>query len=1089
MGIAILERNITLATFTLDLPNGDYLFDATAYDSDYPGVLAPQIDGGLIANPVPYSIGQTVTVTVPVTSRNGKAAVTFLGGRDGIGNCLLSSIRITPASSDPGKWHTAKEAADAYRKRISDMKSARAARRLSRREAYQAVVVSDQRLPRQAIDLSGTWLFDPTSDVKPESAYDPKADDSSWHTMNVPEFWKPIEWWIYMAGNGTSHNFLRKEIERCENLTFDYNTAAGWYRQWIDIPESMRGRRLVLRFDAVASVAQVYWNGKQIGSHIGMFGPFECEATPNVTFGGKNLLSVYVSSGATEAKQNGPSLVAVTVDVTPEMLNSLAHGCYKSGMAGIWQPVSLIVSGESRIADVFFKPRTNGAKIESTISSASKDTLVVKQAIVDPVTGKTLYSDPKGTPVIKGISIVDTGVLAPKLWSPEHPNLYILKTRLLSGGKVVDEVSTTVGFKTFEARGNRLYLNGKPYFIRGADMPPHGIRPNDKPLAEKFMKMMHDGNTMATRFHVAPPSRIWLDAADKYGVGASVGENWPWVLMGDTPIPDKALIELWHNELLDVVRANRNHPSIFMWTISNESYFGGDVDVARRVEKFRIFSDLIKAVRKEDPGTPVVFHSGYARAAEQEPMLTANGFDDGDIDDVHYYFGWYGKSPFQIDVAKDIEPWAMGKRPMISQEASTGYPDNDTGHPVESYIRNHVVPQVWVGDHALYSSPPGMFLDTHAQITKEYAEKIRRQRSSLSGWMIFANCCWFKDVYDADTIAPYPVYWAVKRAWSPVLVSLDSPNRHFTAGQKFSSDVFVVNDDPDRPKLSDLTLVWHVRAQSNEETSGEAKLPDCTYDAKSHARVEFEVPSKLPLDSINATLNLELRSGDSVVSRNEYPLVCTPMNWARASSPGHLTVVEADTKTGDYLRSVGFACDSKPTVDWKTLAAGECVVIGPAVGKSALEPVQEFAKFIRSGGRVLMMAPRGENSALAAIPDFAADQVKTIDTSGDFADVLEGDLLSGMDPMNMHWWNAEPEDVVRVCRFGYQLPDGDGITKLARHIQPHGYIKNNNLPDYVSWPAFEIKRGSGRVIVSSFLQADDPVARRFTANLISYLKR
>ena len=192
---------------------------------------------------------------------------------------------------------------------------------------------------------------------------------------------------------------------------------------------------------------------------------------------------------------------------------------------------------------------------------------------------------------------------------------------MLSEGNVVDEVSTTVGFKTFEARGNRLYLNGKPYFLRGADMPPHGIGPNDKALADKFMKMMHDGNTMATRFHVGPPSQIWLDAADKHGVGASVGENWPWILMGDTPIPDKKLIALWQKEFLDVVRANRNHPSMFMWTISNESYFEGDVDMARRLEKYRIFSDLIKAVRKEDPARRSSSTPATSTPPTQEPML------------------------------------------------------------------------------------------------------------------------------------------------------------------------------------------------------------------------------------------------------------------------------------------------------------------------------------------------------------------------------------------------------------------------------------------------------------------------------------
>ena len=308
MGVAIIDRDITLATFTIDLPDGDYLFEPTAFDTQFPGALAPQIDGELIGSPTPYSFGQAVTTTVAVTSRNGKASVSFVGGRDGIGNCLLSSLRIAPASTDPSRWRAAKDAADAYRKRIQELKAAKLTRREKQRAAYSPITIADQRLPRQTIDLSGKWLFQPANDADPQATYDPRASDAAWHTMNVPEFWKPIEWWIYMAGPGTSHNFLRKEIERCDGFTFDYKaTNSGWYRQWIEVPASMKGRRLVLRFEAVASVAKVYWNGQPVGSHIGMFGPFECEVTPEVQFGGKNLLAVYVSSGRTEPKDGARS--------------------------------------------------------------------------------------------------------------------------------------------------------------------------------------------------------------------------------------------------------------------------------------------------------------------------------------------------------------------------------------------------------------------------------------------------------------------------------------------------------------------------------------------------------------------------------------------------------------------------------------------------------------------------------------------------------------------------------------------------------------------------------------------------------------
>lgn len=1087
-GVALLETGISQAVFTIDLPDGDYLFEVTVGDTGYSGGLAVDVDGNRVADPLTYLAGKSASIIVPVTSRNGKAAVTFEGGRNGVRNGLIRSITITPSSADPAKWNAAKEAAGAYLERAKQLRADRAALLVRRRAEYRALSLRDEHAPRQTIDLSGKWLFCPVSESgnAPQTA---RYSDKDWHVMHVPDFWKPIEWWIYMQGSGTSHDFYRNEVDRCEAFTFDYKTTnAGWYRQWIEVPASMRGRRLVLRFDAVASIAQVYWNGKSVGSHVGMFGPFECEVTQNVKFGEKNLLAVFVSAGKVDPAMAKRSLgVAVTVNITQEMLNSLAHGCYKAGMPGIWQPVSLVVSGKDRIADVFFKPRMDGAKIETAVSSSSKQPLIVRSTIVDAVSGKTLYSDTKGSPAIRGRAVTDTGKLQPRLWSPEHPNLYVLKTKLLAGGKIVDEVSTTVGFKTFEARGNRLYLNGKPYFLRGADQPPHGIKPNNKPLADKFMKMMHDGNTMATRFHVAPPSRIWLDAADKYGVGSSVGEDWPWVLMGSTPIPDKKLIELWRQEFLDIVRANRNHPSMLMWTISNESYFEGDTDLKRREEKYRIFSDLIKDVRKEDPTIPIVFHSGHVRAPGELPMLAANKFDDGDVDDSHFYIGWYWKSPFMLSVAKDIETKGMGKRPLISQEASTGYPDNDTGHPVESYITQHGVPQAWVGSHALYSDRPDEFLETHGVITKEYAERIRRERSTLSGWMIFSNTCWFKDVYDAETISPYPVYWAVRKAWQPVLVSLESSNRHFTAGQKFSSEVWVSNDDPDRPTLRNLSLVWHVRDQSNGETSGRASLPDCAYDKRSHGQVEFRIPDKLAMDRANVKLDIELWSGEEVVSRNDYDLICAEDQFYSASR-GSVLVLENDTKTSDYLTSAGIKCDSRRALDWKSLDRSAVVVIAAGVDKATLGSARDFADFVKGGGKVLAINAHGADSVMAMIPDLAADKVTSVDASGDFVEPLVPELLDGLDAMDMHWWNAEPEDTVRVCRFAYRVVEGDGVSLLAQHIQPHGYLNNGRkLSDYTSWPAFEVRRGSGKVIVSSFILADDPIARRFWGNLVSYV--
>ncbi len=1089
MGVALMDRAISQATFTIDLPDGEYIFTVKAGDSDFAAGLAIVQDGMFMLPAVRLPAREFATQDVPIVSKDGKARITFAGGQQGLPNSMINSIVITPAFADTAKWTRISDISNAYRKTNRELFDTKTAKRRRDRFAYQPLVLTDQSAARQVADLCGKWLFLPSQELASADGASPTLDDSPWHVLGVPQFWNPIEWWIYMSVNGTSHNFLRQEIERCENFTFDYgNTSSGWYRQWIDVPASMKGKRLVLKFDAVASMAQVYWNGKPVRNHVGMFGPFECEVTPYVKFGEKNLLAVMVAGSKTDpAAAKDVAAVAVTVNVTREMLNSLPKGCYKAGMAGIWQPVRLEITGKSRIEDVYFQPKLDCAKITTSISGAAGLEWGVRHALVDAGTGAELKAESSGISYsedkVAQVHSMWLGECRPKLWSPEHPNLYRLKTQLLVNGKVVDEKTTTVGFKTFVAKGDRLYLNGKPYFIRGADQPPHGLTPNEKPLADKFMKMMHDGNTMVTRFHVAPPSQVWLDAADKYGVGSSVGEDWPWVLMGTTPLPDSKALAVWKSEFAEIVKANRNHPSLMLWTISNESYFQGDEDANRRQEKYRLFSDIIKDTRKLAPGIPIVLHSGYTRNKDYyEKTMKPNELDDGDVDDGHFYFGWYEKHPFRVNVPMDVERRSQTPRPFISQEASTGYPDNDTGHPTESYIRDHVVPQAWVGKYGTYAERPDSFLDIHSQITKEYLETIRRNRTFLSGWMIFSNTCWFKDVYDAERITPYPVYGAVQKAWSPVLVSLVRPDRHFEAGQRFISKVVVCNDDPDRPNLTNLTLKWHIYGKSSDMgASGTLAFPDCAYDGKSQTTVECVVPDKLPQPRADMTLELQLFQGDELISRNDYPLICAAREWSTVGK-GKLIVLENDSTAGAYLNGLGYECETAKSADFASLSADAVVIAAPSVdGQGMLDPLSAF---VQRGGRVLFLA-----QPTAGLPNLSADK-KLVDASGDFADVLEPSLLDGMDPMDMHWWNAESGDVPRVCAKAYKLSDGQGITKLVQHIQPHGYLHGANaIDEFTSWPVFEYTVGKGRIMVSSMRLADDPISKRFTANLLRYLMR
>jgi hypothetical protein len=1087
-GIAMLDRAVASASFRIDLPDGEYLFELEGLDTSFAFGLAVKTNNTFLVPPVTGRAGEKVSLDVPMSARDGKASLTFVGGTEGLPNCFVSRLAIFPAQKEPERFKKARDASSTFIANESRRLEKVAAMRQDRREQYHPMtLVWTNDSARTVMDLSGIWLFQPAQKQDVSEAR-PDKGDGNWHTMHVPDFWKPIEWWLYERASGASHNFLREEIERCENLTFDYaRTDAGWYRQWIVVPEQFKARRFVVRFQAVATISRVFWNGIEVGSHTGMFGPFECEVTDHLKFGETNLLAVYVAGSRVDPALAQETVgVAESVRVTREMISSLPHGGYKAGLAGIWQPVELQISGNARIENVHFQPALDGAAIDTEFSRSNSPALVAQHLIVDDSTGAKLWSNEPGETILDGshnFRVKFSGFSA-RLWSPEHPNLYRLRTRLLSNGTILDEVTTTVGFRTFEAKGPRLYLNGRPYFLRGANMPPHGLRPNDRALAAKFLQAMRDGNTPITRFHMAPAPQIWLDAADRIGIGNSTDCNWPWIMMGPNPMPAPELVTAWKQEYLDVVKAARNHPSVLFWTIANEAYFQGrdENNVQRKADKYSQFSDIIRKVREMDPGKPIVFHSGYRRNPDDyKNIISRLNLDDGDIDDHHDYIGWYKKSPFHLDVHRDIEREI--NRPLISQEAATGYPDNDLGYPTEKYIRDFYVPQIWVGRYGTYDERPDRFLSTLSLITKEYAERIRRDRGLLSGWELFANVNWFRNVFDVARFEPYQVYYDVKKAYAPVLVSFASANRHFEAGDKFKSQVWVVHDDPDRGPLKDLKLTWRIFGESDDAgASGQVSFPACEYDHRSHLETEFTVPPLLPSGRSVMTLRLEISQGEEVLDRNEYELICVQKDWPRTKDR-RAQMKGCSDRTLNYFRELGLKCEKAPEV----LDPKRLVILTLATNAAETE-IRQIHDYLYEGGTTFLIDPAPEG--VSKIVGVSSEWIRKVSVEGEFADVEPGKLLDGLDPMDIRWWNAEPNGLVRVCSSAYQFVPSvqtPEIHRWATHLQPHSYIKKQDMIKLISWPLFEAKVGKGRLMVSSFLLAEDPLAKKFYCNLINSL--
>src|SRR5262249_22273371 len=255
-----------------------------------------------------------------------------------------------------------------------------------------------------------------------------------------------------------------------------------------------------------------------------------------------------------------------------------------------------------------------------------------------------------------------------------EPNLYRLDVALESDtGEMLDSWTQLVGFRTFEAHGNKFFLNGKEYWLRGANHLPYGKNPFDPELPRKLIQLLHDANIRITRTHATPWNETWLSAADEIGLGVSLEGIRPWALAGKIGATPPDLFAHWLMENEDVVKRARNHPSVLIYTVGNEMMLRD----MKNAEKWRQLSEVVKQTRQVDPTRPVIASSEYQRDADlYESVIKPGRFDDGDIDDLHRYNNWYGPSSFVTDAKFEAESKKnIWHRPLIGQEMSTGYPD------------------------------------------------------------------------------------------------------------------------------------------------------------------------------------------------------------------------------------------------------------------------------------------------------------------------------------------------------------------------------------------------------------------------------
>jgi beta-galactosidase len=369
-------------------------------------------------------------------------------------------------------------------------------------------------------------------------------DDSGWRALDLPH-----DWAVELPFDPKSE--LRHGFKPV-GTNFVTNSIA-WYRREFDLPESDRGKTLWLEFDGVYRNSLVWLNGHCLGRHLSGYSSFRYDISKYASYGGKNELVVRVDATRFE-------------------------GWFYEG-AGIYRHVWLVKTGPLAIAPdgifVSSQFKKNVPKGRPEIHVQVK--LLNWQTNVAKVTLKNEILSPDGEEITTLRQKVElpagsekdldamTRVSSPDLWSPESPNLYKLVTTVETNGIVVDRKETDFGIRTvaFDAT-NGFLLNGKRYQIQGTcnhqDHAGVGIGiPDD--LQDYRVAKLKEMGCNAIRTSHNPPTPELLDACDRMGL----------LVMDENRRMDTNDYEL--NELKNFVLRDRNHPSVFIWSLGNEEAY------------------------------------------------------------------------------------------------------------------------------------------------------------------------------------------------------------------------------------------------------------------------------------------------------------------------------------------------------------------------------------------------------------------------------------------------------------------------------------------------------------------------------------
>jgi beta-galactosidase len=578
--------------------------------------------------------------------------------------------------------------------------------------------------PRTVTDFDKGWHFhlgDVTGGEKEN------VNDAGWRMLNLPHDWS-------IEGKFSKDNPATPEGGALPG-------GVGWYRKTFTVPSDQKDKRIYIDFDGVYQKSDVWINGHHLGFRPNGYISFRYELTPYLNFGSKNTIAVKVDNS-----------------VQP-------NSRWYSG-SGIYRNVWLVTTNKHAISQwgtYVTTPEINKKsaviEVQTKIGVASFGKQLHLKTLILDQSGKVLAST---VSIIAGVGYqVNSTILQklsltnPKLWSVDNPYLYKVVSQVLDGVKVLDSYNTPLGIRYFNFDADKGFsLNGKPMKILGVcnhhDLGSLGAAVNTRAL-ERQLQMLKAMGCNGIRTSHNPPAPELLDLCDKMGfiVMDEAFDCWEWK---KAKYDYHLYFKEWHKrDLEDQILRDRNHPSVFIWSIGNEIPQQGDTSALRVAPEL---AGIVHSLDKTRPITTANDNPTKGNKIIQSGAIDLIGYNYHEFDYATFHDRFPGKKFIATETTSGLETRGHYDMPSDSIRIWPARWDKPftEGNPDNSVSAYDNVRPAWGSTHEAtwkvmkkYDFLSGMFVWTGFDYMGEPTPYSWPSRSSYFGIIDMAG--FPKDIY------------------------------------------------------------------------------------------------------------------------------------------------------------------------------------------------------------------------------------------------------------------------------------------------------------------------------------------------------